>query len=563
MKPLPTATKWGDRDSTKVKWTSAFKELVYSQLGIDQGTPKKTYLSKSPETIHEQPPDLPKEFLDNIGLFLHSTQISSDFWERIENSLGQGYLELIQTRIAKLPPIAELVIYPHSHDEIVSVIQAAKAFGIPLCVRGGGTSVTHGVSQISKGCTVLNITRMARILAINQTSMYVTAQTGVLGPFLEDNLNSNGLTLGHFPQSFEYSCLGGWIATRGAGQNSTLYGKIEDMLMGLKVATGKGTTLEIKTVPARSTGPDFTHIFSGSEGVFGIITEATLRVWPIPQARKFSAFFFRSFEDGINAYRELIQAGFRPAILRLSDASETYFNLRASSLMHDPPREPSYFQQIGMKYLTSRGFSEGKRCLGIMVIEGQSNLVSMTRKHAISLAKKHHGYHLGASPGEQWYNSRFDTPFLRDSIIDHGVLLETFETAVTWEKLLPLYHAVLEVLSSECPMIWTHGSHFYVNGANLYFTVLAPQEEGNEIDQFHRIRKKVLDTFLANGGTLSHHHGIGRSFSAWLQEEIGSAGMGLLKDLKQSLDPEGILNPGIFGLNRNQKVHGLQTSDSL
>jgi alkyldihydroxyacetonephosphate synthase len=550
MKPLPAATKWGDRGSTKVKWTPEFKELLYSQLGIDQGTPKKIYSSRTPEPIFEKPPNLPKEFMDNLERFLQSTQISLDFWERLENSLGQGYLELVQTRISELPPITELVIYPESHEEIVSVIQAANTHKIPLCVRGGGTSVTHGVSQIPKGCIVVNITRMNRLLTINHTGQYITAQTGILGPHLEEHLNSKGLTLGHFPQSFEYSCLGGWIATRGAGQNSTLYGKIEDMIMGLKVATGGGTTLEIKPAPARATGPDLVHIFSGSEGALGIITEATLRVWPVPSARKFSGFFFRSFEEGINAYKEFIQAGFRPAILRLSDESETYFNMKASSVMHDPPKDPSYIQRIVLKYLERRGFSEGKQCLGIMVLEGHPDLVSTTRKRAVSYAKKYSGFHLRASPVKQWYNTRFETPFLRDSIVDHGILLETFETAITWDKLMPLYNAVQKALLSECPMIWTHGSHFYINGANLYFTVLAPQEEGNEIPQFHRIRKKVLDAFLANGGTLSHHHGIGRSFNAWLPEEIGPSGMALLKVMKENLDPNGIMNPGIFGLDQ-------------
>lgn len=549
MKPLSAATKWGDRVSTKVRWTPAFKSLLYSQLGIDQDTPKKIYSQKTPEPLFERPPNLSKEFIDNLGRFLQPTQISSDFWERIENSLGQGYLELIQTRIAEIPPIAELVVYPESHEDVVSVIQAANNYGIPLSTRGGGTSVTFGVSQIPDGCVVVNLTRMNRLLTVNHTSLFITAQTGISGPVLEQQLNDQGLTLGHFPQSFEYSCLGGWIATRGAGQNSTLYGKIEDMVMGLKVVTGSGTTLDIKFAPARATGPDFLHIFAGSEGAFGIITGATMRVWQVPPTRKFSGFFFRKFEDGIEAFRELIQAGFRPAILRLSDESETYFNMKAASLMHDPPESRSFFQQVGLKILERRGFSEGQRCLSIMVFEGSSDLVSMIRKRAISCSKKHNGYHLGASPGKQWYNTRFETPFLRDSIVDHGILLETFETVVPWDKLMTLYDAVQKALGSECPMIWTHGSHFYVNGANLYFTVLAPQEDGNEIEQFTRIRKKVLDTFLANGGTLSHHHGIGRSFSAWLPQEIGPVSMALLKVMKKNLDPNSIMNPGIFGLD--------------
>jgi alkyldihydroxyacetonephosphate synthase len=183
-----------------------------------------------------------------------------------------------------------------------------------------------------------------------------------------------------------------------------------------------------------------------------------------------------------------------------------------------------------------------------VAFEGNSDLVKLTRKKTIAYAKKAGGIFLGSTPGKSWIKSRYETPCLRDPIIDHGILVETFETSTTWENIVPLYNAVQKALKSECPVLWTHASHFYKNGANLYFHIFAPQESGNEVEQFLRIKQKIIETFLENGGTISHHHGVGRTFSQWLSQEIGAEGIRILQDIKKSLDPNGIMNPGIFGL---------------
>jgi alkyldihydroxyacetonephosphate synthase len=215
--------------------------------------------------------------------------------------------------------------------------------------------------------------------------------------------------------------------------------------------------------------------------------------------------------------------------------------------MKEPPKESFLIRSV-LKYVESRGYTKRNRCLAVVVFEGNSDLVKLTRKKTISYAKRAGGIFLGSTPGKSWIKSRYESPFLRDPIVDHGILLETFETSTTWENVVPLCNAVQKIIKPECPVLWIHASHFYRNGANLYFHLFGPQESGNEVKQFLRIKGKILDTFLEYGGTLSHHHGIGRAFSQWLPREIGVEGIKILQDIKNSLDPNGIMNPGIFGL---------------
>ncbi len=546
MKHLPSATKWGDREPSHVKLTENLKTFMFKHLQMDPNTKKKVYPQKLSEQDFVLDPQLPADFITKITDSVGSEYVSSDLWSRIQNSLGRGYIDLLYTRLADIPEVVELVVYPRSHDDVVMIVKLANEYQIPLSIVAGSSSVTSGIQPPSRAIAV-NLSKMNKILTIQKDSLYIIAQTGISGPELERILNNENLTLGHFPQSFEYSCLGGWVVTRGAGQNSTLYGKIETMVMGVKLVTGTGETFVTHIVPARSTGPDWNQLVTGSEGAFGILTEVTLRVWKKPETIKLSGFFFRTFEKGLEAIRNLLQDGYQPAILRLSDAEETHFNILASTLMKEPPKE-SFINRVLMKYLTARGYHEEDRCLSIMSFEGNSDLVKLTRKKAIKHAKKHGGFHLGSSPGKSWFKTRYEAPFLRDPIVDFGILVETFETSTTWDKLLDLYYAVRKALKPECPVLWAHCSHFYQNGANLYFTLITPQETGKEIEQYFRIKKRILDTFLKYNGTISHHHGIGRAFGSWLPKEIGKEGIRLLKNMKETLDPKDIMNPGIFNI---------------
>ncbi|MFX0084419.1 MAG: FAD-binding oxidoreductase [Candidatus Hodarchaeota archaeon] len=544
MEPFLSVAKWGDRDPAHVKFTDNLKMFLLKELQMDPMTGRKDYSQKYSWSDLTLEPQLPTDFISELTKYISPDQISKDPLARLRNSIGKSYLELIRLRLADISHIVELVVYPKSHEDVVNIIKVSNKFKVPISTVAGGTSMTLGVNS-PKGSIAVNLTQMNKILTINTDSLYITSQTGIFGPELEKTLNHNNVTLGHFPQSWEYSTLGGWIATRGAGQNSTLYGKIEDMIMGIKIALGIGNTLVIKKAPARATGPDFNQLFTGSEGAFGIITEVTLRIWKKPQLRKMSGFFFRSFEEGLAAIKQLLQEGYNPAIIRLYDKEETFHTEKSSTLMKEPPRD-SFIMRSVYKYLNSRGYLERKRCLALMIHEGNPDLVNLTRKKAIKYAKVYGGFHLWSIPAKSWIKSRYETPYLRDPILDHGILLETFETGTTWENVIPLYQGVRENLKEECPIIWSHASHFYKNGANLYFHIFAPQEEDNEINQFLRIKEKIIDTFLEYDSTISHHHGIGRAYGQWLPQTIGTEGMKLLKAIKKTLDPNDIMNKGVF-----------------
>jgi alkyldihydroxyacetonephosphate synthase len=546
MEPFSSTARWGDRQPLHVKFTNNLKTFLFEHLQMDPDSREKEYHQKKSWDEFQSKPRLPNEFLQKLETLLSHDQISSDPLIRLQNSIGKSYLELLQLRLADISSIVELVVYPRSHEDIVKIVQISNKFNIPISTVAGGTSVTLGI-QASKGSIAVNLKDLDKILTINEKSLYIVCQTGISGPDLEKILNHNNLTLGHFPQSFEYSSVGGWVATRGAGQNSTLYGKIEDMIMGLRLVTGLGETLEISKAPARAIGPDWNQIFTGSEGAFGIITEVSLRVWKKPEIRKMSGFFFRTYEEGLTAIRNLLQDGYKPAILRIYDHEETFYSEQASKLMKEPPKD-SFIMRSAYKFLNSRGYIENRRCLANMVFEGNRDLVKLTQKKAIKYAKKFGGFHLWSIPVKSWMKSRYESPFLRDPIIDHGILLETFETCTTWDNILPLYTGVREVLKEECPVICSHASHFYQEGANIYFHIFAPQEKGNEIDQYLRIQKKIIDAFLQNNGTISHHHGIGRAYSSWLPRAIGSEGIKILQAIKHTLDPKGIMNPGVLGL---------------
>jgi alkyldihydroxyacetonephosphate synthase len=547
LEPLKNATKWGDRDSAYIKVTDPLKKFVFQHLGMDPETIPKNYSQiKTLEAILGDS-HLSNKFQEELIQLIEGSQISTDSWTRITNSLGQGYVESLRSRFCDVPAVVDLVVIPHNHEEVVKIVQLANTYKVPLSTVAGATSVTLGIEP-SKGHVAVNLTQMNKILKVNPEAQYITVESGILGPDLEAQLKTYGLTLGHFPQSFEYSTLGGWAATRGAGQNSTLYGRIEDMVMGMKFVTGLGKTLITKKAPARATGPDINHILLGSEGTFGIITEMTLRVWKTPEKTRLAAYFFKSFEEGLLAFKEILQNGYRPAVMRISDSEETYHNIVAQALMKDKPKLP-FSYRILLEFLERRGYKDETRCMGVLSFEGDPSLVKLTFKQAKKSINKHNGVYLGSKPAKSWYKRRYELPFIRDPLIDYGILIETFETSTTWDNIMNLYRVTRKVLKPESPILWAHGSHFYPNGANLYFTLVAPQEEKNEFNQYYRIRKKVLDTFQANGGTLSHHHGIGRSFISNYLAEIGNESLIMIKSIKNTLDPNNIMNPGIFGLH--------------
>jgi alkyldihydroxyacetonephosphate synthase len=383
------------------------------------------------------------------------------------------------------------------------------------------------------------------VLALDPISLTVTAEAGIYGPELEAHLQQQGYTVGHTPQSFEFSTLGGWIAARGAGDRSNRYGKVEDMLVAATVQTPRGEW-RLPAVPASAAGPDLRQVLAGSEGTLGIIREATLKIHPQPACAEARGFLFPDFLSGMEAVRALVQEESASAMIRLSDQAETQFLFRFRKKEGPEPLP----RQLIKRWLASRGFAQPA-----LLLLGQEGHRPETRawvRRAEQRLKQAGAFGLGADAAASWHKSRYSTPYLRDTLLDHGIAVETLETATQWRRLPDLYRAMRQTLQQSMDQglatgkgfVMTHISHCYPDGASLYFTFAFAPEPGHEMEHYRQIKHAACETLVAAGATLSHHHGIGRDHARWLKAEKGTLGMEMLNNLRRSVDPDGLLNPG-------------------
>jgi alkyldihydroxyacetonephosphate synthase len=503
------------------------------------------------ERVKLQPPKLSPQTLARLKRITGTTHVSTEKYHRLTHSLGKSYPDLLRLRSGLIPNAPDAVVYPRDEDQLARVLEFAQAKRIAVVPFAGGSSVVGGLEQIRardfKGAISLDMRRMNRLLEIDPISLTATVETGVSGPQLENLLNEKGFTLGHFPQSFQFSALGGWIATRSAGQLSTKYGKIEDMVESLTLISPSGR-LETKPVPASASGPELKQLLIGSEGILGIITKAKLRIWRLPEVRKYEGMMFKSFRDGISAIRETMQSGVIPGMMRLSDPDETRISLVLSS-------QPKGFvdsvkTKSGLWLLKRMGYISSHGCVMILGIEGTQQAAKAERDIAVQACKRNGAFTIGSGVGKTWLEERFELPYLRDVLLDHCILVDTLETATTWDKLEALHAAIKESIEAAMAamgvtgLAFAHVSHAYRDGASLYFTLVAPQVKGKELQQWLRIKRAATDCIMRNGGTLSHHHGIGRDHAPWIEKELGAKGLALLRAMKRELDPKGIMNPG-------------------
>jgi alkyldihydroxyacetonephosphate synthase len=477
--------------------------------------------------------------------------VSSEKYDRLTHSLGRSYLDLINLRRGRIRNPPDAVAYPEDEREVARLLRFASANRISIVPFAGGSSVVGGVEPIKprgvKGAITVDLRRMKNVLEVDAVSLTATVEAGISGPDLEDELNKRGFTLGHFPQSFQFSVLGGWIATRSAGQVSTKYGKIEDMVESLTLLSPSGK-VETKSVPASASGPELRQVLIGSEGTLGVITKAKLRIHHVPTARRYEGLMFKSFRDGINAIRETMQSGLIPAMMRLSDPDETTVSLMLSS--------QSATTKLGLWMLERLGYAPSRECVMILGVEGDPPAVKAERQVAVSACKRNGAFAIGKGVGKTWLNERFELPYLRDVLLDHCILVDTLETATTWDKLEALHGALKKSIEEAIAemgvtgLAFAHVSHAYPDGASIYYTLVAPQVTGKEVQQWLRIKKAATDCIMQQGGTLSHHHGIGKDHAPWIKEELGESGVALLRAVKKQLDPEGVMNPGkLLGSN--------------
>jgi alkyldihydroxyacetonephosphate synthase len=460
-------------------------------------------------------------------------ELRADHGARLLRAAGKSYPDLWRMRSGAVEHAPDAVAAPRSREEVRALLQA----GVAVVPFGGGTSVVGGVEALRgehPAVVSLDLGEMDRLVALDERSQVAVFEPGMQLPAAEGTLNARGFTLGHFPQSYEYATVGGCVATRSAGQASTGYGRIDAMVVGLE-ATCPAGDVDLLTAPASAAGPDLRELFVGSEGALGVLTQVALRVRRLPAERRYEGFMFASFEQGCGAFRALEQEGAAPHVARLSDEAETEVSFAMAG-------RDGLVADLAGHYLRARGVERG--CLAIVGWEGTLDAVDARRAASVALLRRHGAVSLGRSPGRAWSRSRFDGPYLRDDLMERGVMAETLETATTWTNLAALYRAVDDALGAHAPVVMCHVSHLYETGASLYFTFIARQREGAELDQWREAKSAACDAIVAAGGTITHHHAVGRDHAPWLRHEASDAGVSALRALKAELDPQGIMNPG-------------------
>ena len=489
--------------------------------------------------------------LDKLRGIVGPNQLRTDDYERAFHARGKSYHDLLYVRAGKLDMAPDAVVYPRSAEETLAIVQLCAGEDIALVPFGGGSSVVGGVnamtSSLGGAVLTLDTTLMTRIIQIDKMSMTARIEAGIYGPQLEEQLQAHGVTLGHYPQSFPYSTLGGWIAARGAGQQSNRYGKAEKWLVSARVATPKGFWMTEAT-PASAAGPNLNQLVAGSEGILGVIVEATVKIHDLPERKDYRGYLFKSFAAGVEAARRINHAEIPVAMVRLSDAPETYFFQAFSS-----SGSGGLKSRLRAAYLKMKGFNEAP-CLMLIGHEGPKETVIWAQEKTEDICKRQGALALGTGPGKRWYHGRFDSPAIRDPMMDRGLGVDTLETSTRWSNIANLHEkvsaAIAEAMAAHMPeqhargIVMGHVSHSYPDGASLYFTFIFPRQLDREMEQWQAIKRAASDAIVMNGGTISHHHGVGLDHVPWLAEEKGEIGFALLRATKREMDPNGVMNPG-------------------
>ena len=529
---------WGDPDHE-----AGIPESALAALRSELGAEDRHIPVPSLEDIALPDPRLRRRGRGRLDETVGAAWVKDDRLTRVTHAAGKSYPDLLRMRSGSLANAPDAVVYPADAGEVRAVLEVCATEGVAVVPFGGGTSVVGGVEPLRDGhdaAISLDLGRIAHVDAVDKRSLTVVLGAGLRGPAAEAGLAAQGVTLGHYPQSWEYATVGGWVATRSAGQASTGYGAIDKLVSGLQCVAPAGD-IALRPIPATAAGPGLRQLLVGSEGLLGVITEATLKVRPQPDVQRYEGWMFHDFEEGAEAFRSLEQRHVVPDVARLSDPHET----RLSMMLSD---NGSLQRRVGRRYIGARGYDGG--CIAILGYEGDRRDVDSRRARSGRILRGGGGLSLGTGPGRAWKHGRFEGPYLRDALLDRGVMAETLETAAPWSGLMTLYAAVGDALRSALEgrgtpgLVMCHVSHLYPDGASLYYTFIAPQQQGQEMEQWWAVKSAACDAIVSHGGTITHHHAIGRDHVPWMAREIGDTGIDALRAMKERLDPAGILNPG-------------------
>jgi alkyldihydroxyacetonephosphate synthase len=517
---------WGDPAEVPAL-SDQILDLLAQGLGVR--TPAAAAASLASVTLPR--PRLSSEAREVLAGVVGSEHLRADHETRVRHTRGKSTPDLLRLRAGEGSDAPDVVLFPGSHDEVAELLSACARHRLAVVPFGGGTSVVGGLTPVSDsfaGVAALDLRRLNALVSVDEVSRLAELEPGLRGPEAEALLGQHGYTIGHFPQSFEYATLGGFAAARSSGQASAGYGRFDELVLALRVATPVGT-LALGRAPRSAAGPDLRQLILGSEGALGVITSLTVALRPAPEDRVYEGWRFASFADGMTLLRSLAQDGPRPTVLRLSDEAESALNLARPSGVGGP---------------------SGGGCLAIVGFEGTVEDVARRRVEVTRILSGA-GAQLEEGAGEHWARERYRGPYLRDALLEAGALVETLETVAFWSSVPRLYEAVSSALREALsargtpPIVLCHISHVYPAGASLYFTVACAQTD-DPVTQWLGAKAAASDAILAAGGSITHHHGVGTDHRSWYAREIGPLGVGVLRSIKAELDPDGIMNPGVL-----------------
>ena len=482
--------------------------------------------------------ELPGALIEAVG----AENVFADDEDRLRHATGRGYADLARLRNGSLEAAPDAVLMPRSATSAQRVLEICAAEGVAVVPFGGGTSVVGGVEPVRGGhgrLVSLDLGAL-RDVVVDERSLTARLGAGLRGPEAETALGRFGLTLGHFPQSFEYATVGGFAATRSAGQASSGYGRFDALVSSVRLLAPAGELTTLET-PHTAAGPALRELIVGSEGVLGVIPEVTARVRRAPEVRRYEAWMAESFEAGAEIVRGLAQGPGLPEVIRVSDEEETEGTLALSG-----PRGLS--GRLFDGYLGLRRRRGG--ALMITGFEGDEEHVARKRALTVRALREGGAAYLGQAAGNAWEHGRYQGPYLRDALMEMGAMVETLETSHTWSRLEELHAAVGDAIRAALAeqgtpgLVFCHLSHAYADGASLYFTFISRARRGAELEQWRAVKQAASEAIVAHGGTITHHHAVGRDHRPYMEAEVGQAGLDVLRAAKEQLDPAGIMNPG-------------------
>jgi alkyldihydroxyacetonephosphate synthase len=527
----------------------AFRPFLIKIIDLDVNTPPAAPMSLDDLPIPA--PLISDQLLAELTDAVGADNVIQDDLDRIVHTYGKSARDLLRIRAGDIPRAPDVVVYPANEAEVQLIVDRAVAADAVIIPYGGGTSFSGSLSvpeDETRPVISLDLGRLNQLIDIDEESGLARIQAGVLGPDLEEQLGGRGWVLGHYPDSFTHSTLGGWVATRSSGMQSDKYGDISDIARGMRVVM-PGKVLEVRPIPATSTGPSVREMVLGSEGRLGVITEVTVQVRRIPEVRVILGYLFPSWEAGLAAMQEISTSDAHPSITRVSDAKETAFSF-ATRKKKSGISISSLISKGLMRVLERRGWKLDEVCLSFIGYEGGKAHVARQKKIVKDIVGKHGGILVGKGPGVLYDQKKFDMPYLRDFVLDRGAIGDVSDTAAPWSKLMPLYRNVMGAAEKAFAQvgvtgyIMCHLSHSYYSGACLYFTFAFKHDGVDPLGQYERVKNAIQQAFVDSDGTLSHHHAVGTEHAAWLEQDISAPGVHMIDGLFTAMDPGRNFNPG-------------------